>query len=449
MATYKPLQSISLTSSTASVTFSGIDQNYTDLILTVNGTTPSNVDSYCRINGISSSIYSYNRLYGTGSSTVAADRSSDQTEFKAGNFNTTPNTHTLHFMNYSSTSVNKTMLFNTREPASAIILHTCLWRSTSAINSINIYVTSGSFNAGSTFDLYGIKSGAPQALGGDLVTTDGNYWYHTFNSTQVFTPLKTLSVDYLVVAGGGGGAGSVLNGNGTPGGGAGGLRSTVTATGGGGTLESALSMAPGSYAVTVGAGGAGGGTGGTSGAKGSDSVFSTITSTGGGFGRALGGSSPYDGGVGGSGGGGVYVPSSGGAGTANQGYAGGAGSSYNGSTYYPGGGGGGAGGVGQAGSTNSIQAGNGGIGVATSISGTSTYYAGGGGGTVLSNSTGGYGTGGTGGGGNGGGASSSVQSGVAGTANTGGGGGGGKPNGSTGASGGAGGSGIVIVRYPV
>jgi hypothetical protein len=50
----------------------------------------------------------------------------------------------------------------------------------------------------------------------------------------------TLTVDYLVVAGGAGG-GKQLSWCG--GGGAGGLRSTVTATGGGGSLESALTLA--------------------------------------------------------------------------------------------------------------------------------------------------------------------------------------------------------------
>ena len=49
---------------------------------------------------------------------------------------------------------------------------------------------------------------------------------------------KSLTVDYLVVAGGSGGG---FDAGGA--GGAGGLRSTVTATGGGGSLESPLSLA--------------------------------------------------------------------------------------------------------------------------------------------------------------------------------------------------------------
>ena len=73
------------------------------------------------------------------------------------------------------------------------------------------------------------------------------------------------TVEYLVVAGGGGGGGYIGGG-----GGAGGYR---TATG--------LAVTSGTaYLVTIGSGGSGG-TGGGSGTKGSDSVFYTITSTGG------------------------------------------------------------------------------------------------------------------------------------------------------------------------
>jgi hypothetical protein len=88
--------------------------------------------------------------------------------------------------------------------------------------------------------------------------------------------------------------------------------------------------------------------------------------------------------------------------------------------------------------------GNGGAGIASSISGTVTTYAGGGGATGYYGNTNGsttvQGIGGVGGGGTG------VGSGTAnaGTANTGGGGGGNYYA----ANGGTGGSGIVILRYP-
>jgi hypothetical protein len=221
------------------------------------------------------------------------------------------------------------------------------------------------------------------------------------------------SVEYLVIAGGGGA------GDGAGAGGAGGYRSSVNGetSGGGASAESPFSISPGtSYTVTVGGGGG-------AGANGSNSVFGSITSTGGG--SCLGSSS--NGTSGGSGGGGGRTGNVGGAGTANQGFAGGNASST------AGGGGGGAGAVGGAAGTG--VGGSGGNGVASSITGSSVTLAGGGGAwgntTAGAAGSGGGGAGTTGGGG-------SAQNG---TANTGGGAGAG------GSTSGSGGSGVVIIRH--
>lgn len=246
---------------------------------------------------------------------------------------------------------------------------------------------------------------------------------------------NVVVVDYLVVAGGGAGNYSPGNG-GTGGGGAGGLRSTVTATGGGGTLETPLGLSPSTnYTVTVGAGGAS--VQSATYYPGANSVFSSITSVGGGSGGVGQGTAGQAGGSGGGNGENTNT-GSGGAGTANQGYAGG-----NANTGSDGAGGGGAGAVGGAG-VNGTAGGNGGNGVAVAITGSSVTYAGGGGGSTYTGSSGG--NGGTGGGGNG--TVFGVRtSATPGTANTGG--GGGSIGGSRSYGGNsAGGSGIVILRYP-
>ena len=282
------------------------------------------------------------------------------------------------------------------------------------------------------------------ATGGTITTVCTNYKVHTFTSDGTFCvsagvgPLA--AADYLVIAGGG--ATGISNHGG--GAGAGGYRESKCATVSGcwtaSPLASAtsLSISPGPYSVTVGGGAA-------AGSNGSDSVFSTITSAGGGKAN-----SGLNGSAGGSGGGGYSETpgtTTGGAGNTPpvsppQGNAGGNGNtSPNTGT----GGGGGAGAVGSNGSGNT--GGNGGTGVASSIDGTPTTRAGGGGGgTELGTN----GSGGAGGGGNAGpGPSSAAGIGSAGTANTGGGGGGGtRGSGSSGDyAGGAGGSGVVIIRY--
>jgi len=247
-------------------------------------------------------------------------------------------------------------------------------------------------------------------------------------------PTISLTVDFLVIAGGGGGGSG-----GGGGGGAGGYRTSTGTSGGGGSAESSLTLNVGTaYTVTVGGGGTGGTVPGYAvGGTGSNSVLDTITSLGGGGGSAFS-KTPTSGG---SGGGveGNNNPSTGGAGTANQGFAGG--------NWTTGGfAGAGGGGAGAAGTTKSTaNASTGGNGVASSITGSSVTRAGGGGG----GSQGAYGggsaaAGGTGGGGAG---SSTSAAGTAGTTNTGSGGGGGGYTGSAGA-GGNGGSGVVYIQIP-
>jgi hypothetical protein len=280
---------------------------------------------------------------------------------------------------------------------------------------------------------YDIKSLTTPAATGGTITTSGGYRIHTFTSSGTFISNKSMNVEYLVVAGGGGGGVGTSNNGNAGGGGAGGLRN--------GTI--AVSAQP--YPVTVGAGGT------TSGyycnftnnsiynaycpTNGGNSILSSVTSIGGGYGGFYHTNAA---GSGGSGGGSGQYSSTPGAGTASQGYAGGSGSGNG----YAGGGGGGAGGVGNPAWGSGQNGGNGGPGIANSISGTSVTYAGGGAGSAHGSSTSGVPQGGAGGGGNG---HYGALAGVNGTPNTGGGGGGGGEN----VSGGNGGSGIVIISYPL
>jgi hypothetical protein len=261
--------------------------------------------------------------------------------------------------------------------------------------------------------------------------------------------ILSVSVSFLVVAGGGGG--NISNGGG---GGAGGLRTSYATTGGGGSAEAVLSLSTlTDIAVTVGPGASLSVS--PTHQNGQDSIFSSITSTGGGSGGFrdpnVSASQGQDGGSGGGG------PSQGSPANSSpngnavtspvvQGFDGTFGVDGPGNGYL-GGGGGGSGGVGAV-------YGNGGAGLPVNILsstnagpsfanvgevvGSDVYYGGGGGGGANS----GPGTGGLGGGGDG---SSTLALG-SGTANTGGGGGSGSS--SSIVSGGTGGSGVVIIRYP-
>lgn len=265
-----------------------------------------------------------------------------------------------------------------------------------------------------------------------------------------------LTVQYLVIAGGGGGGTGIYNNARGGGGGAGGYRCSVIGemSGGGLPAESPLILTTGtSYTVQVGQGGLGGVATGSPDSfqviatKGSDSVFHTITSTGGGpGGEYWQHATAIVSHTGGSGGGGGTSQNAtnnfhlGGAGVSGQGYAGGNGVGYSGSN--SGAGGGGAGSIGQSSDSLGSTGGAGGFGIASSITGFSIYRAGGGGGGAPGTAGIGYH-----GGGNGGVASF----GGSGLPNTGGGGGGGGDNAgpaSTGWPGGDGGSGVIILKYP-
>ena len=312
---------------------------------------------------------------------------------------------------------------------------------------------------------------------GGTITTSGDCKIHTFTGPGTFcvsaggNPTNGV-ISYMVVAGGGGGACGRANNNcGAGGGGAGGFREfkspvtpyTASPLDGnpGGTSISITDVT--AIPVTVGAGGVGASGPGPNAlspvrpTSGSNSIFSTVTSTGGGRGGSGDGSgkcAEFCGAAGGSGGGTGKSGTSVGAGNTppvspSQGFPGGAG--IDPGTARGSGGGGGATAAGQAGQPGG--GGAGGAGATTSINGTPTARAGGGGGGGTSGETA-AGGGGTGGGGAGGSHPSasctSAGSGAAGTTNTGGGGGGmgsGGPPGASSSVSGNGGSGIVIIRY--
>jgi hypothetical protein len=453
------LETIELTQSASSFVFDNIPQTggYTDLKVVFSTRTnlaggPFYFDDLAlRINGDTGNNYvrqsfRYRDTVGTTSSRINPASWIDLYSGNAGD--ATANTFAVgefYIPNYrvsSSKTVSGDGFSETNGAQVQGGLLSGLWNQTAAITSLSIFsLNSTSFVPGSTASLYGVAGAgttptvAPKATGGNIVASDGTYWYHAFVSSGTFTPQANLTCDYLVVAGGGGASRY-------GGGGAGGYRTASE------------SLTASSYAVTIGAGGA------TTyanvqGNNGTASTFSSITSAGGGGGGSLGATGP--GLAGGSGGGGgsdgTYAGGAGNTPSTSpaQGFAGGSGTAAH--PYYVGGGGGGATTVGANGS--GFTGGNGGTGsnalsawASATSTGVSGYYAGGGGGVGYNYpGTGVGGAGGAGGGGAGRSIGDGSQTPVPGVANTGGGGGGGWNSSGLGSN--AGGSGIVIIRYPM
>jgi len=317
------------------------------------------------------------------------------------------------------------------------------------------------------------------ATGGTIVNC-GDFRTHIFTGSSNFaietapTPANN-TVNYAVIAGGGGTGGA---GQGA-GGGAGGFRMFSSAPGSNSPLNAPAGLpvsASTTYPITVGGGGAAApAPNDANGIAGSNSIFSSITSAGGGASTGQNVAAPaFPAGSGGSGAGqrgenpngpsvfsGNTPPVS-----PSQGNNGGTGGAPPGNRSA--GGGGGAGAVGANHSGNNAGAGGVGSYIANSFFsptapsygtpgpvGSTRFFAGGGGSGVEGNPSGGAGAnsaGGAGGGGQGGPGPAAAGAGGAGTTNTGGGGGGvsrqgpgaGNPSSTRG---GAGGSGFVAIRY--
>ncbi len=159
--TYTPIATTTLSSAAASVTFSSISGSYTDLILVSNlGGSVSGEAVRIQINSDSGSNYSYTAMRGNGTS-ATSERATSATSLRISTgvgvtTNTSDMTIITNLQNYSNTTTFKTLISRAGQAANGTESSVGLWRSTSAINAIQVSNTNGNIVAGSTFTLYGI-----------------------------------------------------------------------------------------------------------------------------------------------------------------------------------------------------------------------------------------------------------------------------------------------------
>jgi hypothetical protein len=355
------LERIELSSTVSSITFTNIPQTgYTDLKIVINARCDYAavvLGLVHRFNGdTTAGNYTGARIYGSGGGqSYDTDGGCGFLPGTSATSNAWGNTQII-IPSYNVSGITKTISIESQQESNAtgnnayMTLQGSKWSGTSAITTMQIYSSGGNFIAGSTFSLYGVAavgttpSVAPYAIGGQTYS-DGTYWYHVFASSGIFTPLKALTANSLVVGGGGGG--------GTLGGGGGGAGALITYT-----STPFLSGIP--YQMIVGAGGLGGIGKAMDGASGPGNNGNktvcyynggSLTAAGGG-----GGAGYQTIGADGASGGGGGTNNAGG-GSATQGNAGGNGS--NSGSYISGGGGGGYSSAGGNASTNGGNGGNG------------------------------------------------------------------------------------------
>lgn len=160
--TMKLIAKQTLGSSAASVAFSSIPGTYTDLLLTFSArTTNSTVpDGYIGFNS-STANFSARYLYGTGSGTGSASGvarylgAQVPTAYTASTFGATE----IYIPNYAGSTNKSYSITNTTEnnaTGSYLEAIAGLWSNTSAITSIELTLSAGSWAASSSFFLYGI-----------------------------------------------------------------------------------------------------------------------------------------------------------------------------------------------------------------------------------------------------------------------------------------------------
>jgi hypothetical protein len=162
--TYEPIATTTLGTAAASVTFSSISGSYTDLILVAQVTTAAATNMRIRFNNDSASNYSITWLGGTGSAANTGRETGNTAALLESN--AYPNggsssiaQYSIHLNRYSNTNTWKTFISRAANAGTGSDLSVGLWRSTSAINEIQVRTSSGgNISVGSTFTLYGIAA---------------------------------------------------------------------------------------------------------------------------------------------------------------------------------------------------------------------------------------------------------------------------------------------------
>lgn len=160
MSIYTPIASQTLSSAAATVTFSSIPQNYTDLVLvSENKNTANNFDEVgIQFNGDTSSNYSRTRFFGDGSSPSSGG--SNNTNKGAIQINSTTEFGPViaNIQNYSNSTTYKTVL-SRGNAVGYVSIYVSTWRNTNAITEITLLPDTGvNFSSGTIFTLYGITA---------------------------------------------------------------------------------------------------------------------------------------------------------------------------------------------------------------------------------------------------------------------------------------------------
>jgi hypothetical protein len=157
--TYEPVATVTATSGGSILVMDSIPQTYTDLVLVVNGNTTNDDEFRLRFNNDSGSNYRVLFMYGSSSGVSSAEYASTTFAQMGGIYSsgTRTGSNIINIFGYSNTNFNKTVV-STANSGNYIQFRTNVWRSTSAITRIDVFIAGGgTFVDPTTLTLYGIK----------------------------------------------------------------------------------------------------------------------------------------------------------------------------------------------------------------------------------------------------------------------------------------------------
>jgi hypothetical protein len=164
--TYEPIETTTLGSATANITFTSIPATYTDLKIIFTGTTSVPVYLGMQFNADTGSNYSVTSLYGNGSSISSFGANSTNYIYLSGiptTSTTIPFFNEINLLSYGNAHFKNALIgFNMdKEGSGGTEKIIGLWRSTAAITSVKLFIGSdgaATLSTGTTATLYGIKN---------------------------------------------------------------------------------------------------------------------------------------------------------------------------------------------------------------------------------------------------------------------------------------------------
>lgn len=159
--TYTTIATTTLTTATASVTFSSIPGTYTDLFLATLWGPTTGDDLYLQFNGDTGANYSTTWVGGNGTGAFSGRKTNDngiQPRTPANQPSTVTTIYNVNIMNYSNSANYKTAISRYNYASAWTEADVGVWRNVSTITSLTFKCNASTFVAGSTFTLYGIKA---------------------------------------------------------------------------------------------------------------------------------------------------------------------------------------------------------------------------------------------------------------------------------------------------